>query len=359
MTEEKREFDQQALADSIQKNCDIADARHGAEYTLCIYLMKMREYYRWEQGLSFSERLGKERVGDWLVQKEAYWIDLEGADYINVAIANDVHAPFETQSINQGLLAQGLLYGGGLGHAGKPHFFLAELLQHEQVDGYTLYVGGKEFARDLSSPPGMSTGNEIFIRRESLKRMLWERLENWRWSSPDNAMGRALAHYDFENDLEYSLEAMTEVETKAVLWHEIGEIYASREFGDKWNQMLCSIPATPAELMARTVRDHYADCCVTLPRLVAQEDAASIHFYIGNLSNMRKSLFPELILAYEQWRDGEGLNHLDKIASIGEVYWRELAHGLLSLFDGEQESKTLAADIKTYIERSRGQPLVH
>lgn len=39
------------LAGAVQYNCHISDARHGADYSLCIYLMKMREYYRWEQRL--------------------------------------------------------------------------------------------------------------------------------------------------------------------------------------------------------------------------------------------------------------------------------------------------------------------
>ena len=35
--------------------------------------------------------------------------------------------------------------------------------------------------------------NDIFIRRESFQRMLWERLETWRWNKPDNAMAKAIA----------------------------------------------------------------------------------------------------------------------------------------------------------------------
>ena len=32
------------LAQAVQHNCHISDARHGADYSLCVYLMKMREY---------------------------------------------------------------------------------------------------------------------------------------------------------------------------------------------------------------------------------------------------------------------------------------------------------------------------
>ena len=47
----------QQLCDAVQKNCHISDARHGTDYGLCTYLMKMREYFRWEQGLGFEATL--------------------------------------------------------------------------------------------------------------------------------------------------------------------------------------------------------------------------------------------------------------------------------------------------------------
>ena len=60
----------QPLIEVVQHNCDIADARHGADYGMCTYLLKMRELYRWEQGLAFDAHLPKEAVGDWLVERE-------------------------------------------------------------------------------------------------------------------------------------------------------------------------------------------------------------------------------------------------------------------------------------------------
>jgi hypothetical protein len=39
------------LVQAVQTNCHIADARHAADLTLCTYLLQMREFYRWEQGL--------------------------------------------------------------------------------------------------------------------------------------------------------------------------------------------------------------------------------------------------------------------------------------------------------------------
>ena len=73
------------LVRSVQTNCHISDARHGADYSLCVYLMKMREYYRWEQGLPYGAILGKDKVGDWLAAREQLWENLEEAEFEDVA----------------------------------------------------------------------------------------------------------------------------------------------------------------------------------------------------------------------------------------------------------------------------------
>ena len=342
-------FSELELARQIQRNCHIADANHGGDYTLCVYLMRMREYYRWEMGRAFSDHLGKDEVGDWLVDREGLWQDLDGADF-EVLSLNDARLdPFDADGINARLADQGLVYGGGRGCTGRPHFFLAQALYREQMEGYDILVSGRELARDLTAPPGMSQGRTIIIRRESLKRLLWERLEGWRWSSPDNAMGRALACYDFDHQLEQSLERMTDIETDAVLWHEMGEVQAGELLGDGWEPMLEDLLFTPAELMCRAVRDHLADCLVTLPRLLEREEPPSIHFYMGNLSHMRRAIFPALQSAYEAWRLGGSLSALRDVSEKGLIHWRQLAGEILSIHanEGEAAAKAIATQVST------------
>lgn len=342
-------FNIDRLATTVQRNCHIADAKHGADYTLCIYLMKMREYYRWEQGMGFKERLSMDDVGEWLVEREGLWNEIDEDDFETLTVNGSDIDPFDDNGANGHLLSEKMVYGGGLGRSGRPHFFLAELLKHEQVEDYSLLVSGRELARDLTSPPAMSRDKTIYIRRESLKRMVWERLENWRWSSPDNAMGRALACYDFDNKLEDSLEQMTDTETEAVLWHEIGEVRAGVLLGDEWQQMLHDLLFTPAEIMARAVRDHLADSLVTLPNLLEQNRTSSIHFYFGSLSHMRKEIFPSLKDAYETWRNNSGLDHFYELAEQGREHWLQLGREILEIHnqEGEVSAKPIAEYVKT------------
>lgn len=319
------------LAQAVQHNCNISDARHGADFSLCVYLMKMREYYRWEKQLPFGASLSKDKVGEWLQAREQLWEELEDAELAPIEIAGEVFDPFDAYGINTRLEPHGLVYSGGLGNNAKPHFVLGDLEQHRRNGGDSVLVVAGEYARDLAAPPAMTLGHIIFLRRESLCRMLWEKLESWRWSRPDNALGRAFSCYDFDNALNDSLDAMTEREIDAALLHEQGEYAAGVRLGDDWNGMLIDVVHTPAELMARAVRDHFADCLITLPVLAEEGDAASLHFYVGNLTNMRKEIFPGLWRAYEEWLHYGDTEPLTAIADQGRVHWERIARTIIEI----------------------------
>ncbi len=338
----------QQLCEAVQKNCHISDARQGADYGLCTYLMKMREYFRWEQGFGFADALPKDAVGDWLTEREALWNSLSECDFVPLPLAAGELDPFEVDAVNAELEPLGLVYSAGYGAKNKPLFFLGHLERREQPGGVSVWVSGRELARDLTAPAAMNQGDRIFIRRESFRRLLWEKLESWRWHRPDNALGRAFACYDFEADLEGALDAMVEKELNAVLLHEQGEYEVGCEVGGQWNDLVMDLAHTPAELMARAIRDHWADCRVTLPALIRQSDAASIHFYLGGLSGMRKSLFPRLQQAYEQWSENGEWRHLEEAALQGLSHWSALAHALLALH--QQHGLSAARPIKALVD---------
>lgn len=328
---------------SVQVNCHISDARHGTEYGMCTYLMKMREYFRWEKGLGFSARLGNE-VGTWLAEREELWAGMEGWDFQPVKVTGRQLDPLEDAPINAALDEFGLVYSGGLGNYGRPHFFLGELERRERHTDHVLFVVGRELARDLASPPAMTRGDTIYVRRESLRRLLWEKLENWRWSKPDNPLGRAFACYDFNNDLEGSLERMTDHEIDIVVLHEQGERQAGKLLGERWERMLLDLGRTPGELAARAARDHLADCIVTIPKLAEAADTPALHFYVGNLSAMRKMLFPHLRQAYDLWLASGELDHLVRAAEVGREHWTWMVRSMLELHEqyGPQAAEPVA-----------------
>jgi len=323
----------ESFTTQVQHNCHIADARHGTDFGLCTYLMKMREFYRWERGLAYGDSLDREQVGDWLTLREELWDGLLEADYREIEISGRSYDPFDAEAINRELIPAGLLYSAGYVQSGKAQFFLTELDRAEQgEDGFELWIGRRELARGLHAPPAMTRGKNIFLRRDSLKQLLWEKYESWLWSRPDNALGRALACYPFEQDLDLALEQMTVAEMEVVRAHEIGEYQVGRILGEEWEQMLHEVLGTPAELMLRAVRDHWADCLQTLPMLQEDSSAAcSVHAFMGNLGNMRKAIFPALQDAYAQWLDGDA-GILAAVARRGGEHWRTVAEQALYLY---------------------------
>lgn len=317
------------LAQQVQKNCHISDALFARDYSLCIYLLKMREYFRWEKGYSYAVRLPEKELGDWLVERERLWQELEDSEFQKMALGRALYDPFDGEGINQALLPEGLVYSGGYGGFAKPHFFLAELHREESHHGFRVLVTGKEHARDITAPPAMTLGTTVFVRRESLRRMLWERLEEWQWRKSDNPMGRAIKHYDFDSDFEEALDRMTDKETESVLLHEIGEAGVGKTLGEPWNDLLSSVARSKIEHLARAARDHLADCTVTLPRLIEAGEEASLHFYFANLSGVRRSVFPTLLSAYEAWHEGRGFGALERAVQRGREHWRRVTEALM------------------------------
>ncbi len=332
------------LVAAVQRNCDVSDAHFAGDYTLCVYLLKMREFYRWSKGLPLGDSIASDAVGRWVEQREACWEDLEDQDYLPVTVDGIDFPALESEAVNARLLPQGYVYGAGLGRFAKPYFFLAELLNQEPLQGYTVLVAGREYARELAAPPAMAQGRNIFIRRECLRRMLWENVDEWRWRKRENAMARAIGCYDFDRDLEQALESMTQNELETVILHEIGEVVAGELLGHAWNDMLLTVSRTSAEMLARAVRDLLADCLSSLPALLDEENQASLHYYFANFSPVRKDLFPSLEHAYQTWLNDRSLRPLKAAVRDGKSHWLAVAGQIVDAYDRYRDHSATAIE---------------
>jgi len=319
------------IVSSVQKNCHISDAQYAGDYTLCIFLLKMREFYRWENQIPFTGTLPRNEVGTWMREREQLWEGLESSGFEPLNLGHDRFDPFDADTINHVLVPQGYVYSAGYGRFNKPHFFLGALLRQEQRDGYTVYVSSCEYARDLVAPPAMLQNGKIYLRQESLRRYLWERIEESRLNHNTETMTRALAYYDFERDFDASLDSMTEAETESVVLHEVGEALAGEHLGEAWHAMLADLSRTKGEYLARAARDILADCLSTLPRLIKSENDPALHFYFAGFSDMRRYLFPEAMTAYLHWVEDGNVQPLLDLAQDGAHRWLDTTHKMLAL----------------------------
>jgi len=328
--------DIESLRTTVQHNCHISDARYAGHNALCIFLLKMREYFRWESGRGFDEHIPRAELADWLGAREALWEQVEGQEFVPLVIAGTEFDPFDGAAINRRLLPTGLVYSAGYGQWAKPHFVLAELERHQSRDGFDIHISGRELARDLIAPPAMTQNSDIFVRRESLQRLLWERVQEWTWGERGQHP-EVLTAYDFGADPNDALQRMTEHELHSVTLHELGEGLSGRRLGPDWRELVTQLPRGRAELLARATKDHLADCLVTLPTLLDEGNDASLHFFFANLTALRRTLFPSLVTAYQQWSTDGDPAPLRERAAAGVVHWEGAANRMLDEFHAGPE----------------------
>jgi hypothetical protein len=330
------------LASVVQRNCDISDARHAGDYGLCTFLLKMREYFRWENELPFGGALPRDELGEWLKSREQSWNRIETDAFAPLPLARGALDPFEADAANRELLPQGCVYGAGFGRWQKPVFFLGALQRIEQREGLTICVSSCEYARELAAPPAMLQGRTVFVRLESVRRYLWERIEEHQWRRRGGAMARALASYDFVADTERALQRMADNEMETMILHELGEAKAGELLGDAWGEMALQLARTRSEPVARAVRDLLADCLQTLPALLERDNLPALHFYFATFDAPRRELFPQALEAYEDLARGGTPERLWRAVREGRERWLECARGLLALNPAAREAALAA-----------------
>ncbi len=317
------------LAEAVQRNCDISDARYAGDYGMCTFLLKMREYYRWEHELPLTRALPRGEVGEWLSAREAQWGSLESEEFRPLPLESGAAHPLAADEVNRELLPRGLVYSAGYGRFGKPVFFLGALLRVEEREGCRVIVSSCEYARELAAPPAMLQGRTIYVRLESVRRYLWEKIEEWQWRKAGNRMARALAGYDFVADPEGALARMAENETESMILHELGEARAGELLGPAWEEMIASVARTGAETQARALRDLLADCLSTLPALIARGNLPALHFHFAAFDAPRRELFPQALEAYEDFLRSGSLSPLARATRDGAQRFLAEARSLL------------------------------
>ena len=277
---------------------------------MCSYLLEMQQYYRWENGIPYAANLKKNDVGEWLSEREKFWSEIEHLPYLPLPLGEDCD-PFESDEINRRIVPEGYVYSAGYGRFGKPHFFLGKLFNQERRGNYRILVSGCEYARDLTAPPAALQNGTIYLRREGVYRMIWERS----WKNGEGCTGVAM-------------EDRVDKESEAIILHELGEGMAGELLGAQWEEMLASAQVKE-EVIIRAVRDLLADCLSALPVMIERREECMLHSYHENLSGMRQELFPLFLESFRKWRASGDMMPLIEAAERGREHWLNVAKSLL------------------------------
>jgi hypothetical protein len=327
-----------ALVQTTQFNCDLSDAVYAGNYTMCIYLLKMRELYRWKKGYALDKELSMSNVASWIQQAESRWDEIEEKDYQLLRIGDEQFELFDDVKVNQRLETTKLVYSGGYGVRGKPIFFLADRLSVRKFRGLTAYIAGNEHARELAAPPAMLRGKTIYVRSECLRRMLWEMVDEWSWKRRPGAMSRVVNYYNFDADKNAALNNLASDQLEQLLLHECGEYQAGEILGDDWNNALLKVIDKPLEIISRAVRDCFADSLQVIPDLIERARPELLHFYIASLSPLRKSLMPGILAAYESWLENGSLHDIVSVNENYATHWMHACRYFTDVINNDEDN---------------------
>jgi len=350
------------LAATVQRNCDLADAAHAQELSLCVYLLQMREFFRWERGLPLDVVPERSDVGRWIGEREARWQSLADAPapaFTPLPIGAGVD-PFDEAPVNDALAAHGLVYAAGLARFRHPEFLLAERLATRCCEGATVVITGREHARGLNPPLAASRGDQILVRRDLLRRWLGTRVELSQQRPGAEALGAAIDAWRGRGDAHDTLERITDEETETLILHELGERRAAALLGPRWERMLASLASRRSEIVARALRDLLADCATTLPALLERDARASIHFWFANLEGVRGLLGAGLRATYSDWRGNPASPARARVLSQAlerqRERWLALAARLLAAWESDGERGVDAFSDALLAEAGSGRP---
>jgi hypothetical protein len=332
------------ITEQVLKNCDISDSQNAGLYSICGLALRLRDLYKWEKRLEPWEEKDYAEVLEWIGEKEEKWEDLIEEEFVDLSILGRRYDPFDTKGINAVLEPRGFFYGAGYARSLKPIFFLGRIKEQKKVNGYNVYVLGRELARDLLTIPALSQDNSILLRKESAKLFLWDQISYLKKS------GRPALRFALENcgikdqqseALKHSLEKIYAIQKETYIYHEIGEMQDTVFDRDIWREVIAAYPHTPVELLVRAVKDLLADTNAngTLRYIIRKRLTASLAFYVAFFDGLAKEIFPELSASFEVFARKRDWQMMEQTVFSGYNTARLLAENIIEIYNsGKQKN---------------------
>lgn len=331
---------------TIQMNCAISDARHARDYSMCIYLLRMRDFYRWKHNIPLNQAIDTAGLGKWVADTESYWDEIEHTEFQPIKIHGKQYDPFDASSISEQLEGSDIVYGAGIGRLGQPHFVLAERSQKLSTDKSipaNCVECGVELARDSIPVPAATQNNTIYLRRESLLQVMWQMYEEWSIKKPPGPMSRLVAHYDIRNghELMPRLKIAADDLGHLLIHHEHGEIQCASVLGKSYSELTYEYCGRPGEFQIRAIRDLLADTLSTWPFIIKHKAPHYLDFWLATVNGLREDLLKNTKVYTQLLGDGtnaERLSILEKNVDAERSRWQFVAQQLLAAYGNQGDS---------------------
>jgi hypothetical protein len=341
-------MDIDGIAKQVQENCELSDAKHWGSYTICGLLIMLMDLYRWSEGIDSWVKIENPELMDWVGEKEEKWNKIRENDYNNIVIDGTEYDPFDADSINEILEPEEFVYGAGYVAAMKPSFFLAKKEESRTEDGHKIFILGRELARDLVTTPALLQGEKIFVRTQPARSFMWGKIEEFKFTGK-GLLKHAFAYYgiDIGNVDAEEVDRVAREELESYIHHEIGEAEDMIFPDEKWEEIVSSFPLTPLEKFARAVKDILADTNEhgTLRYIIDKEKEGSLGFYVALIWGFRKMIFPEIVTAFESFRERADWGVIEAARKTGHENASRHAKRLIEMYDSGSSQKEIEEEL--------------
>lgn len=329
-------LEQNQFVKDVQYNCDISDARDHGIYSMCSMILKLRNLYKWEHRIEPWSEPEPADLLDWVDDKEKYWQGLTQESFRPLTIFGKAILPHNLGLVNKVLDQGNLLYGAGHGRSMKAVFFLADILEKRLVEGCTVYILGREVAKEMASPIGLVQDGIVVIKKESLRYFLWDQIQEMR-SSCKSSVNHLMNHYGLLKDghldhtvLRERLDVIVDEELDLFIYHEVGEILEKTFSSELFQRVVGCFPGSIIELVCRAVKDLLADTHPSglLAYTIRNKKDSSLALYLGLLDGMREKLFPEIKDCWRYFQQSGDWAHIDRARSAGRHKFLRIARDI-------------------------------
>lgn len=330
------------IVDQVRYNCNISDAKYSGMFSTCGLLLRLRDLYRWEAGLELRAGVDPALIGQWLDEREERWlqvVDEEG--FRQIEINDRKYDAFDTEGLNHLLEPAGFLYGAGYSGGMKPSFFLAQLEKKGELEGCFVHIVGKELARDLLAAPAQLQEKKIFVRKQVIHFLIWDKVDDIEKSGREAAR-YALHQYGLSTpDLDTrsqkwqeNLDEIVDHELDSYIYHEIGEASDDVFDTDVWKEIIRTFPHSRVEIFARVVKDVLADTNEKgrLKFIIDNRKVSSLYFFFAFLSGFAKLVLPEITDISYAFKEEQDWKRLDRFRREKYARMKTLAEELMEIF---------------------------
>lgn len=342
------------LTSQVQRNCDRSDARYSGLYSLCGFLLRFRDLYKWEQGLLPWQEADPETLLAWMENRERHWEALVEDEFAPLTIGASSFDPFHAAAVNEILRPLGWVYGAGYVAGMKPSFFLAESVETRSVAGLQVDIVELELARDLFMTPLMRQGEHIYARRAAMLGFIWDQLWEMRPSGREG-LTYGLSAYGLDAEAirrspsgaESALRQLANAELETWVHHEVGEAKEDIFPGQLWQEMVASYAGSPVEILARVVKDWLADTHREglLAHILANDRKSSLGFYIAFMGSFLRVVFPEIREGFRRFREDGDWEAVDRLRAVAHSRARDYARALIEAHEtGRREGPEWARE---------------